>query len=81
MTVSKRRIGNELWEKIAPLISEQKTSHPQGTHRKCVDDPAAMDAIFFLLVNGCQWNALNETGFVRRVLHTAAFRNGAKRGF
>jgi len=27
-----------------------------------VPDRAAMDAIFFVLRTGCQWNALNETG-------------------
>jgi transposase len=27
-----------------------------------VDDRSAMDAIFFVLKTGCQWNALNATG-------------------
>ncbi|CAK6618549.1 Tnp-DDE-dom domain-containing protein [Providencia stuartii] len=62
MTGSRRRISNELWEKMAPLIPEQKTNHPLGTHRKRVDNRAAMDAIFFVLRTGCQWNALNATG-------------------
>ncbi|WP_225085537.1 IS5 family transposase [Pectobacterium colocasium] len=62
MTGSKWRISDELWEKIAPLIPEHKTNHPLGTHRKRVDDRVAMDAIFFVLRTGCQWNALNETG-------------------
>lgn len=62
MTCSKWRISDELWEKIAPRIPEHKTSHPPGTHRKRVDNRAAMDAIFFVLRTGCQWNALNATG-------------------
>jgi transposase len=62
MTGSKWRISDELWEKMAPLIPEHKTSHPLGTHRKRVDNRAAMDAIFFVLRSGCQWNALNATG-------------------
>lgn len=61
MTGSKWRISDELWEKIAPLIPEHKTNHPLGTHRKRVDNRAAMDAIFFVLRTGCQWNALNAT--------------------
>ncbi len=32
-------------KKIRPLIPEHKTQHPPGTHRKRVDNRAAMDAI------------------------------------
>lgn len=62
MTGSKWRISDELREKMAPLIPEHKTSHPLGTHRKRVDNRAAMDAISFVLRTGCQWNALNAIG-------------------
>lgn len=62
MTSRRWRISDELWEKMAPLIPEHKTNHPLGTHRKRVDNRAAMDAIFFVLRTGCQWNALNATG-------------------
>jgi transposase len=31
-------------------------------HRPRVDDRQAMDAIFFVLRTGCQWNALKATG-------------------
>lgn len=62
MTGSKWRISDELWEKMLPLIPQHKTNHPPGTHRKRVDNRAAMDAIFFVLRTGCQWNALNATG-------------------
>ncbi|ELV7529415.1 IS5 family transposase [Edwardsiella ictaluri] len=47
---------------MAPLIPEHKTRHPLGTHWKCVDYRAAMDAIFCVLSTGCQWDALNATG-------------------
>lgn len=40
---------------------EHKTQHPLGTHRKRVDNRVAMNAIFFVLRTGCQWNALNAT--------------------
>ena len=58
MTGSKWRISDELWEKMLPLIPQHKANHPLGTHRKRVDNRAAMDAIFFVLRTGCQWNAL-----------------------
>lgn len=47
---------------MEPLLPEHKTSHPLGTHRKRVDNRAAMDAILFVLRTGCQWNSLNSTG-------------------
>lgn len=55
------RIPDELWEQVAPLLPARK-AHPLGCHRPRVDDRAAMDAIFFVLRTGCQWNALNATG-------------------
>ncbi len=55
-------ISDELWAQIEPLLPVVKTNHPLGTHRKRVDNRAAMNAIFFVLRTGCQWNALNATG-------------------
>jgi transposase len=54
------RIPDALWHKIEPLLPPRK-AHPLGCHRPRVPDRAAMDAIFFVLRTGCQWNALNET--------------------
>ena len=62
MAGNKWQISDGLWEKMAPLIPEHKTQNPLGTHRKRVDNRAAMNAIFFVLRTGCQWNALNATG-------------------
>jgi transposase len=50
-----------LWERIAPLLPSGKP-HPLGCHRRRVDNRRAMDAIFFVLRTGCQWNALRATG-------------------
>ena len=55
------RIPDELWERIAPLLPPPPP-HPLNCHRPRVPDRAAMDAIFFVLRTGCQWNALNATG-------------------
>lgn len=62
MTGSKWQISDELWEKMAPPLPEHKTHHLLGPHRRRADNRAAMNAIFFVLRTGCQWNALNGTG-------------------
>src|SRR5438552_2240647 len=56
------RIPDLLWYQIEPLLPEHKRPPPLGCHRKRVDNRAAMNAIFFVLRTGCQWNALNATG-------------------
>jgi putative transposase len=55
------RIPDPLWERILPLLPARKP-HPLGCHNPRVEDRKAMDAIFFVLRTGCQWNALNATG-------------------
>ncbi|MGH8066363.1 MAG: IS5 family transposase [Candidatus Entotheonellia bacterium] len=55
------RIPDDLWEHIQRLLPPRKP-HPLGCHRPRVDDRRAMDAIFFVLRTGCQWNALQDTG-------------------
>jgi len=57
----KRRIPDALWEKIEPLLPPAEP-HPLGCHNPPVPARAAMNAIFFVLRTGCQWNALNATG-------------------
>src|SRR5689334_13143793 len=56
------RIPDQLWEHIQARLPVHHKSHPLGCHRKRVENRAAMDAIFFVLRTGCQWNALNATG-------------------
>src|SRR5919197_1151074 len=55
-------IPDALWNEIQPLLPKHVTHYPLGCHRKRVDDRSAMNAIFFVLKTGCQWNALNATG-------------------
>ena len=55
------RIPDELWERIKPLLPRPKR-HPLGCHNPAVEPRKVMDAIFFVLRTGCQWNALNATG-------------------
>jgi transposase len=56
------RIPDALWAKLEPLLPVPEDNHPLGCHRRRVPDRAAMDAIFFVLRTGCQWNALSGTG-------------------
>jgi len=55
------RVSDALWAKIERLLPPRKP-HPLGCHNPRVPDRQAMDAIFFVLRTGCQWNALNATG-------------------
>jgi transposase len=55
------RIPDELWKRIERLLPARK-AHPKRGHNPRVPDRMAMDAIFFVLRTGCQWNALNGTG-------------------
>ena len=54
------RIPDGLWAVMEPLLPPGKP-HPLGCHNPRVDDRRAMDAIFFVLRTGCQWNALHAT--------------------
>ena len=57
----KWRIPDELWEKMEPLLPPRKP-HPLGCHNPPVPARNAMNAIFFVLTTGAQWNSLGATG-------------------
>lgn len=61
MSKNQYRVSDELWEKIVPLLPKHVNTHRFGGGRPRVDDRKCMDAIFFVLRTGCQWNALNAT--------------------
>ena len=54
-------IPDEMWAKMEPLLPPPK-SHPLGCHNPRVPNRRAMDAIFYVLRTGCQWNSLDATG-------------------
>ena len=56
------RVSDALWAKIEPLLPKHPNRHRFGGGRPRVPDRRALDAIFFVLRTGCQWNALNATG-------------------
>lgn len=49
-------ISDSLWERIEPLLPEQKPKKVAGRPR--MDDRKAMAAIFYVLRTGIQWKAL-----------------------
>jgi putative transposase len=55
------RLLDDLWTRMEPPLPA-RPKHPLGCHNPRVPDRAAMDAIFFVLRTGCQWNALRKTG-------------------
>ena len=59
------RMPDEWWARLQRLLPPRKL-HPLGCQRPRVDDRQAMEAIFFVLRTGCQWNALHETGLCSR---------------
>jgi transposase len=62
MAANQYRISDELWAKTQPLLPKHVNTHRFGGGRPRADDRKCMDAIFFVLRTGCQWNALNATG-------------------
>lgn len=53
---SKYRIPDSLWARLHPLLPPA-IAKPKGG-RPRMDDRKALDAIFYVLCAGCQWNAL-----------------------
>jgi len=55
-------VSDELWAEIQPLLPVHVNTHRFGGGRPRADDRKCMNAIFFLVRTGCQWNALDATG-------------------
>lgn len=55
------RLPEEMWERLEPLLPKYRNRHPQGGGRPRRPDRDCVDAIFFVLRTGCQWEALNAT--------------------
>jgi len=54
-------LPDELWRPMEPLLPEHPP-HPLEYHNPCVPERAAMDAIFFVVRTGSQWQAPRATG-------------------
>ena len=53
---AKYQIPDELWERLKSLLPGERPK-PKGG-RPCMDNRQALNAIFYVLCTGCQWNAL-----------------------
>lgn len=73
------RLPDELWARMEPLLPP-RPKHPLGCHNPRVPDRAAMDAIFFVLRTGCQWNALQATGICSSSRRTGGSWSGPRPG-
>lgn len=73
------RLPDALWAKMETLLPP-RPKHPLGCHNPRVPDRAAMDAIFFVLRTGCQWNALRETGLCSSSSAHRRFQEWAEAG-
>jgi transposase len=57
------RISDELWERMK-IILPPPPPHPLGCHNPPSEPRKVMDAIFFILRTGAQWNSLSSFGFI-----------------
>src|SRR3984957_1178565 len=55
-------VSDDLGALIEPHLPKPKNIHRFGGGRPRKADRVCMDAIFFVLRTGCQWNALGATG-------------------
>lgn len=55
-------VSDKLWALIEPHLPKHVNPHRFGGGRPRKPDRVCMDAIFFVLRTGCQWNALDATG-------------------
>ena len=55
-------VSDQLWELIQPHLPKVVNKHRFGGGRPRKPDRVCLDAIFFVLRTGCQWNALDVTG-------------------
>ncbi|CBW76935.1 Transposase (plasmid) [Mycetohabitans rhizoxinica HKI 454] len=61
--MARRKISNELWAVLEPLIPAF-TPSPKGGRRRTVDDRAALNGIVYVLHTGIAWEDLpQELGF------------------
>jgi len=56
------QISDALWAKMQPLLPVHVNTHRFGGGRPRADDRKCMNAIWFVLRTGCQWDALDATG-------------------
>jgi transposase len=58
-------ISDSIWEELKQIIPKPIDNHPLGCHRKRIDDKKIAEAILFVLMTGCQWQALDKTNLCK----------------
>jgi putative transposase len=74
------QISDELWGQIQPLLPPHVNTHRFGGGRPRADDRKCMNAIWFVLRTGCQWDALDATGICPSSTAHDRFQEWAKAG-
>ena len=72
-------LSDEHWEQIRPLIPAER-SDKKIKGRTRMDDRKALQAIFYVLRTGCQWNALPRSLGASSTVHDR-FQQLQKAGF
>lgn len=57
------RLSDELWSVLQPWLPSHPNTHRFGGGRPRIADRRCADAIFYVLRTGCQWQALDQTGW------------------
>ena len=57
--------SDPVWEEIKQIIPKPIDKHPLKCHRKRIDDRRVMETILFVLMTGCQWQALDKTNLCK----------------
>jgi transposase len=71
-------LSDKFWNKIKHLIPQVENKKRPGRPR--MDDRKALDAIFYVLRTGCQWNAIDRELGASSTVHDR-FKFWVKRGF
>jgi transposase len=73
-------VSDALWANIRPLLPVHVNTHHFGGGRPRADDRKCMNAIWFVLRTGCQWDALEATGICPSSTAHDRFREWVKAG-
>ncbi len=73
-------ISDYMWEELKQIIPKPIDNHPLKCHRKRIDDKKVMEAILFVLMTGCQWQALDKTNLCKHSVAHKRFQEWREAG-
>jgi len=80
MAQSRFEVSDELWQQFQPCLQPHVNIHRFGGGRPRTPDRVCLNAIFFVLRTGCQWNALSATGICPSSTANDRFRQWVRDG-